>query len=654
MVPFDKPENTTVKGTYFFNNNQLTFSLPIPTFTHTSGSLNFTNKSIQIDNIRGTVFGSSSTLSAYTKNNGVMHFNTSVDNLDYNELVRFYLPDISPIISGNAPTQISVELNTHGLKSLNATSNLKNVNIDAPTPLLKVPGDNSPFKFNLTSKANNDGYAIDFNYNDALIGNGTLNQYGSFTSGKFDLGNKAPSTSNLPSIIKINVKPESFNLSDWAHSINKIIDANTLKSTSRNEANNKHHSKKQENKGQNSYPVDIELQTNNFLINTLSFGKTNAETYITKNWIGFNFNSNKMDGYGVYQINPNKFNLYLYYINIPDLAPSIESSSSKPIIIESSNIDFESTNFQALLDSAKKNAEINSDLQHKLLTAPASTINVKQLFYKGNDVGNLYLAFHSDKSNLVIESSKWIGKYSTTDFNGINYCASCESNLSLVNINLNLHTSDFGKTLDNFGFNGILDQGSGDITLQSQWNGHINDANIKTMKAFMHITLSNGKFLKVDTGTLLGSIIGIINLQVIVNLAKFNFSSIFSNGYSFDKLVAKAYLFNNQIYLKYLYMTSTLATVGLKGNINLNNNKLDMYLLITPHLGVSVAVGAAIVTVNPIVGIATYVAEMLLKNPVNKLFAFTFRITGTMSNPDIKQIDVTDQITKNLGSAIGK
>ena len=87
-------------------------------------------------------------------------------------------------------------------------------------------------------------------------------------------------------------------------------------------------------------------------------------------------------------------------------------------------------------------------------------------------------------------------------------------------------------------------------------------------------------------------------------------------------------------------MDGTLATVSGHGNINLTTNSLDLYLSVTPHLGTGVAVGAAIATgpLGIIIGPAVYITEFVLKQPINKLFTFSYRVTGTLQKPTLTQI----------------
>lgn len=161
-------------------------------------------------------------------------------------------------------------------------------------------------------------------------------------------------------------------------------------------------------------------------------------------------------------------------------------------------------------------------------------------------------------------------------------------------------------------------------------------------------------FLKLALEAFFGEILGIINLQSITNITHLDFSDAFSNGFYFNTLKIRAYFLNNKLDIKSLYMAGPLAVVRSYGVIDINKDELDTYLMVTPKLGAGIAIGAAVATVNPIVGIATYAAEMVLGEPFSKLFTFGYHITGSIKKPVLTKVKISQQVINNLNAAIGK
>jgi uncharacterized protein YhdP len=61
---------------------------------------------------------------------------------------------------------------------------------------------------------------------------------------------------------------------------------------------------------------------------------------------------------------------------------------------------------------------------------------------------------------------------------------------------------------------------------------------------------------------------------------------------------------------------------------------------VQPTLSESVAIGAAIA--NPVAGVATYLAQKVLRDPVEKIFAFEYAVTGTWADPKVVKLGNDD------------
>jgi uncharacterized protein YhdP len=57
---------------------------------------------------------------------------------------------------------------------------------------------------------------------------------------------------------------------------------------------------------------------------------------------------------------------------------------------------------------------------------------------------------------------------------------------------------------------------------------------------------------------------------------------------------------------------------------------------VTPFLGDSAAVGVAIV--NPVAGVAAIVASRVLKDPLGRMFAYEYGVTGGWNDPKVAKL----------------
>ena len=121
------------------------------------------------------------------------------------------------------------------------------------------------------------------------------------------------------------------------------------------------------------------------------------------------------------------------------------------------------------------------------------------------------------------------------------------------------------------------------------------------------------KFTRIKSDSLLSNIVRIINLQTIVNIINNRIGDSFRKGFAFDTLKAKLYILNKQIFIQQLTMSSLLTNIKMSGYIDLKNNKTNIDLVINPRIGLGIAIGTGIATLNPLIGLLTYLAEAVFK-----------------------------------------
>jgi uncharacterized protein YhdP len=96
-----------------------------------------------------------------------MHFHVTANNLNYPKATSFYLPLLTPVIHGNATTNVDFNLDSNGLKQLNLHSNLSGIKLDAPEPLQKTESVATSFNLQLIPNPlgfNNREFFISFSF----------------------------------------------------------------------------------------------------------------------------------------------------------------------------------------------------------------------------------------------------------------------------------------------------------------------------------------------------------------------------------------------------------------------------------------------------------------------------------------------------------
>jgi len=661
-VPFANPKHTSVSGFYNFQANQIKFNLPVPVLNNVNGKLYFTESGITIDQINAQALDSEATLSANTTTNEIIHFKVLVPNLDYQQVAKYYLPFISNLVAGRALTNIYFNINQNGIDKLNAKSNLIGVKLDVAKPLYKKLSSISSMNFTLSNNQSN--FSIYFNYADLLFGNIFLNQHGQIKTAQLAIGREEFATDNRNQAkIMVNANLNDTYALDWLDMVKKIMVNNQPSSSMTTITNESTLNLTNTEQSESSIlPIEILLNTDNFYLESTNFNKAYADILVTQDKTIFNINSVQTNGYGTYTYNLQQLYLYINDFNLrTTITDEMANGQSQKLRQEEYRLQIlnagamlESLNNMPALKSISNSLKLTNESSIPNLDFPKIELFINHLYYENHNIGNLNVYLYPRDHDLIIESGEInSGNTAKILFSGTNYCMECGIRKSFVNMNVTATFTDLGALLESLNYSNIISKGNGTAIASIQWNGKLQDFDVTHATADININLKSGKFMKVNTGNILGKIIGLINLQTIINFAKLNFSSIFENGFYFSQLNMQASLLNDKIILKSLHMTGPMATVNSNGSIDIANDALNLYLSVIPNLGSSVAVGAALVTANPIVGIATYVAEWALGEPFNKLFALSFHVTGSLDKPDVKQIKVSKQIVNNVNSAIG-
>lgn len=202
-------------------------------------------------------------------------------------------------------------------------------------------------------------------------------------------------------------------------------------------------------------------------------------------------------------------------------------------------------------------------------------------------------------------------------------------------INFQWDIADAGRLLGGFGYPGLMKRGAGQINGKLAWLGHPAQPHYPSLSGNFRLQLGTGQFAKIESGT--GRLIGLLSLQALPRRFFLDFDDVFSEGFAFDSIegdlqVSKGVLLMNDP----LRIEGAAAQVLMQGSTRLDNETQQLLLTIRPKLGNVASLGAA-VAVNPVVGITSLIAQKLLQNPLDRVFSYQYRVTGTWDDPVVNK-----------------
>lgn len=199
-----------------------------------------------------------------------------------------------------------------------------------------------------------------------------------------------------------------------------------------------------------------------------------------------------------------------------------------------------------------------------------------------------------------------------------------------------LDIADGGALLARLGMPGVLRHAAGRMQGEIAWRGPPTHLDLASLDGTLALDLKQGQFLKADPGA--ARLLSLISLQALARTATLDFSS-FDSGFAFTSIVANAALAAGTITTRDFKMIGPAAAVLLDGSVDLRRETQNLRLLVLPDVGLDSASLLYAAVVNPAIGLGTFLAQMLLRDPLSKLFSVEYAVTGTWSEPVVKRIE---------------
>ena len=169
---------------------------------------------------------------------------------------------------------------------------------------------------------------------------------------------------------------------------------------------------------------------------------------------------------------------------------------------------------------------------------------------------------------------------------------------------------DLGKVLGRSGYSNMIKSGSGTLDCDMVWNGSPDQFAPANLDGYLNLNVAKGEFSKLDT--------------------------VGGKGFEFKTISGIAKIRQGVLSTDNLKINGTLANVGLGGQVDLSRETQNLRASVTPNIsnGVSLLAFAG----GPAVGAVVFIANKILRDPLDKLASFEYNVTGTWADPKIDKV----------------
>lgn len=282
--------------------------------------------------------------------------------------------------------------------------------------------------------------------------------------------------------------------------------------------------------------------------------------------------------------------------------------------------------------STTQDAPQSAEIRRSSTVYPELEINAKEFQWGEKALGSLELKAYNSGENWVIQRMALTNADSQLVGDGVWHNA-VRGPQTLFKFNLS--ANHLGKSLQRFQLGELIKEGSGVMSGQISWPGSPHEFAVERLDGSFNLQLEKGQILKVQPGV--GRLLGLLSLQSLPRRLTLDFRDLFSEGFAFDRIQCTANMRDGVLRSDDFFMTGPAAEVKIKGETNLKAETQRLKIKVVPHISDSVSLAA--LAGGPIIGVAAFIAQKLLKDPLNKITASEYMITGTWDAP--QEVDAT-------------
>ena len=214
--------------------------------------------------------------------------------------------------------------------------------------------------------------------------------------------------------------------------------------------------------------------------------------------------------------------------------------------------------------------------------------------------------------------------------------ASTPKPLRQASLAFTLDVDDAGALLTRFDRPGTVRGGKGSIVGQLTWLGSPLALDYPSLSGQLKADFEQGQFLKVEPGA--AKLLGVLSLQALPRRLALDFRDVFSQGFAFDFVRGDARIEQGVVLTNNLQMKGLNAAVLMEGSANIARETQDLKVVVVPEINVGTASLIA-TAINPAIGLGTFLAQFLLRQPLQAAATQQFHITGGWADPQIEKVE---------------
>ena len=273
-------------------------------------------------------------------------------------------------------------------------------------------------------------------------------------------------------------------------------------------------------------------------------------------------------------------------------------------------------------------------------SVPALDITVENLVFAGRQFGLVDIQavnrgtgrnreWRLNKLNVRVPEARLIGS-------GNWAAGDSDGGPRRAHLDFRLDVDDSGQLLTRFGKAGVVRGGKGSIEGNIAWRGSPLALDYPSLSGEMAASFESGQFLKVEPGA--AKLLGVLSLQSLPRRLTLDFRDVFSDGFAFDFVRGDVQIKQGVASTNNLQMKGVNAAVLMEGSADIAREQQDIKVVVVPEINAGTASLIA-TAINPAIGLGTFLAQFLLREPLQSAATQQFHVSGSWADPKVEKIE---------------
>ena len=579
-IPLENVDASKIKGSYEIMNASM--SAPsIPDLNRINGKLDFTESGISAKNISASVYGGPARLDISSGENRLVRV-AARGNISDAGIRSALGSKLGNLVSGNADWFGDISIRPQQV-NVTIRSSLAGLALDLPQPIGKSADEKMPLRIEKRQQApKQDTIVISMaNQISAQILRNEID--GAYQVDRGQIGiNLLPEVPAQPGL-EVRGSFEQLNLDQWLAVLEKIKDTDG---------------------GGSTQAAAFPVQRVNMAVGTLDVFERRIN--------GLKLDANKVDDGWQMQLQSREMNGDLRWI----------SKDNGKVVARLRN-----------LTVPGKSPQVGEPAQEsKKLEYPDLDIVADSFTFGQKELGRLELRASEVREDWHIDQLKISNPDSILTASGEWHNWRRNPNTQM---NVDWEINQLGNTLARFGYPDVIRDGSSKLNGRLRWPGSPHEFNVEQLSGTISLDARSGQILKIKPGV--GRLFSVLTLQNLPRRLTLDFRDVLSSGFTFDKISSSAEINQGIMRSDDFLLEGPVAKIEIKGETDLKKETQQLRVKVTPYISDSVSLAA--LAGGPAVAAAAFIAQKLLKDPLNKFAAEEYAISGTWDEPVEQKID---------------